>query len=63
MVGLILGYWAFLTREEMDAEGEYFLNEQWPYLVKVLRWLQERNIQGIMDLHCAPGSQNGFDNR
>jgi len=34
----------------------------WPYLLKALNWAKQHDIHVILDLHGAPGSQNGFDN-
>ena len=34
----------------------------WPYILKALDWAAAHNIYVILDLHGAPGSQNGFDN-
>lgn len=34
----------------------------WPYFVKALGWARNNSIHTIVDLHGAPGSQNGFDN-
>ncbi|KAF8206460.1 glycoside hydrolase superfamily [Mycena galopus ATCC 62051] len=34
----------------------------WPYLLKALNWAKQYGVHTIIDLHGAPGSQNGFDN-
>ena len=34
----------------------------WSYLLQALTWAQKHNIYVILDLHGAPGSQNGYDN-
>lgn len=34
----------------------------WPYLIQALSWAQKHGIRVILDLHGAPGSQNGYDN-
>lgn len=34
----------------------------WPYLLQGLSWAQQYGIHVILDLHGAPGSQNGDDN-
>jgi len=52
-----IGYWAFETKE-----GEPFVNGQLPYLQKAFNWAAKYNLKVIIDLHGAPGSQNGFDN-
>jgi glucan 1,3-beta-glucosidase len=34
----------------------------WPYLLQALNWARANNIHVILDIHGAPGSQNGYDN-
>ena len=34
----------------------------WPYFVQGLNWAKQYGLHTIVDLHGAPGSQNGFDN-
>ena len=56
-VRLPIGYWAFdVTPEEPYVQG------QAAYLEKALTWATRHNIKVWIDLHGAPGSQNGFDN-
>ncbi|PWA46152.1 actin cross-linking, Fascin, Glycoside hydrolase [Artemisia annua] len=31
------------------------------YLDKAFMWAKKRNLKVILDLHCAPGSQNGYE--
>ncbi|PPR01920.1 hypothetical protein CVT24_001259 [Panaeolus cyanescens] len=56
-VRLPIGYWAF----DVSA-GEPYIQGQLPYLTKAVTWAQNHNLKVIIDLHGAPGSQNGFDN-
>lgn len=52
-----LGYWAFnLTTEEP------FVGGQIPYVERLLGWSRELGLKVELDLHGAPGSQNGYDN-
>ena len=39
-----------------------FIPGAWPYLLKALNWARANSIHVILDLHGAPGSQNGYDN-
>ncbi|EJC98755.1 exo-beta-1,3-glucanase [Fomitiporia mediterranea MF3/22] len=56
-VRLPIGYWAF------DVQGdEPFVQGQLPYLQKAVTWAGNHGLKLIVDLHGAPGSQNGFDN-
>ena len=34
----------------------------WPYLLRALGWARSHGLHVILDLHGAPGSQNGYDN-
>ncbi|PWN47653.1 glycoside hydrolase [Violaceomyces palustris] len=57
-VRIPIGYWAFDT-----SNGEpYVRSNQFNYLIKAVRWARNHNIKVLIDLHGAPGSQNGFDN-
>lgn len=52
-----IGYWAFET-----GPGEPYCTGQLPYLQKAVTWAGNHGLKVIVDLHGAPGSQNGFDN-
>ncbi|KAF8921954.1 glycoside hydrolase superfamily [Mucidula mucida] len=56
-VRIPIGYWAFEV-----SDGEPFIQGQLPYLEKALGWAASYGLKVIVDLHGAPGSQNGFDN-
>ena len=52
-----IGYWA------VDAgPDEPYVTGQYPYLIQAVRWSSEFGFQVMIDLHGAPGSQNGQDN-
>ncbi|VDB95629.1 unnamed protein product [Peniophora sp. CBMAI 1063] len=56
-VRLPIGYWAW------DVQGdEPYVQGQLPYLRKAIGWAKNHNLKVIIDLHGAPGSQNGYDN-
>ncbi|CAH7683674.1 family 5 glycoside hydrolase [Phakopsora pachyrhizi] len=56
-VRIPIGYWAF----EISA-GEPYVQGQLEYLKKGIAWAKNAKLNVIIDLHGAPGSQNGFDN-
>ncbi|KAJ3564548.1 hypothetical protein NP233_g8228 [Leucocoprinus birnbaumii] len=56
-VRLPIGYWAFDV-----SNGEPFHQGQLPYMRRAFQWAAQYNLKVIVDLHGAPGSQNGFDN-
>lgn len=53
-----VGWWIMGDIEE----DEPYVTGQWRYLIQAVRWADSRNITVWLDLHAAPGSQNGFDN-
>jgi glucan 1,3-beta-glucosidase len=58
------GYWLvdvaadepFPAPPESDSQGQRF------YLKRMLGWAESVGLKVLLDLHAAPGSQNGFDN-
>ncbi|TCD71174.1 exo-1,3-beta-glucanase [Steccherinum ochraceum] len=56
-VRIPIGFWAFDV-----SGGEPYIQGQVPYLQKAVQWAGNHGIKVIVDLHGAPGSQNGFDN-
>ncbi|KAI8321199.1 glycoside hydrolase family 5 protein [Martensiomyces pterosporus] len=52
-----IGYWAFTLKD-----GEPYVQGQLPFLQRILGWIGKYSLNAILDLHGAPGSQNGFDN-
>lgn len=56
-VRIPIGYWSVIPiGEEPYVQGAY------DYLGDAIGWASEAGIKVIIDLHGAPGSQNGFDN-
>ncbi|KAI7151717.1 hypothetical protein KC316_g14929, partial [Hortaea werneckii] len=50
-----LGYWA------VDLEDyEPYVKGQYPYLIRAVQWAQELDLTVFLDIHGAPGSQNGY---
>ncbi|KAG6813924.1 hypothetical protein H0H92_005773 [Tricholoma furcatifolium] len=60
-----LGYWSVpLTSSDTNGSTsiEPYTPGAWPYLLKGLNWAKKHSVNVILDLHGAPGSQNGYDN-
>lgn len=57
-VRIPVGYWILGD----IREGEPWVNGGFEYLQRAMLWLIKYNMHAVFDLHCAPGSQNGFDN-
>ena len=54
-VRIPIGYWAFHL-----MEGETYIQGQLPYLKKAFKWAEKHDLKVIVDLHGAPGTQNGY---
>ena len=70
-----IGYWAVdLLDYEPYVSGQVstpllvpsldsaLITYQFPYLIQAVTWAQELGLTVLIDLHGAPGSQNGQDN-
>ncbi|ODV60765.1 glycoside hydrolase family 5 protein [Ascoidea rubescens DSM 1968] len=58
LVRIPLGYWAFKVLDD----DPYVTGYQEAYLDKAIEWAEKYNLKVWIDLHGAPGGQNGFDN-
>ncbi|CAE7135035.1 unnamed protein product [Rhizoctonia solani] len=58
-VRLPFGYWS-VPRPGNDPTP--YNPDAWPYVMRALDWARKYNLFVIMDVHGAPGSQNGYDN-
>lgn len=56
-VRIPIGYWAVDVRDD-----EPYVSGQYPYMIQAVQWAREVGFQVMIDLHGAPGSQNGQDN-
>jgi glucan 1,3-beta-glucosidase len=60
-----IGYWSIpLTSSDTNTSTSTapYNPGAWPYLLQALTWARTYSIHVILDLHGAPGSQNGYDN-
>ena len=57
MVRIPIGYWAYKLLDD-----DPYVQGQIKYLDRALQWCRELDLKVWIDLHGAPGSQNGFDN-
>jgi len=56
LVRIPIGYWAYNTFDSPYVTGAA------PYIDAAIDWARGLNLKVVIDLHGAPGSQNGFDN-
>ncbi|KAF8656255.1 hypothetical protein AX16_002691 [Volvariella volvacea WC 439] len=64
-VRIPLGYWSVpLTADDtnISTSPSPYIPGAWPYLLRGLNWARQHGIRVIVDIHGAPGSQNGYDN-
>ncbi|MCJ1476332.1 exo-1,3-beta-glucanase [Lambiella insularis] len=56
-VRIPIGYWAIAP-----LIGDPYVQGQLPVLDSAIQWARSAGLKVLLDLHGAPGSQNGFDN-
>ncbi|KAK4688993.1 glucan 1,3-beta-glucosidase, partial [Tremellales sp. Uapishka_1] len=56
-VRIPIGFWAYDV-----SGGEPYIQGQAAYLDKAIGWARNAGLKVLIDLHGAPGSQNGYDN-
>ncbi|KAF5341865.1 hypothetical protein D9611_001867 [Ephemerocybe angulata] len=64
-VRIPLGYWSVpMTSDDTaySTSPDPYIPGAWTYLLRGLNWAKKHGIHVIVDLHGAPGSQNGYDN-
>lgn len=60
-----IGYWSIpLTSSDTNTSTSIapYIPGAWKYLLQALTWARTHSIHVIVDIHGAPGSQNGYDN-
>lgn len=62
MFRLPIGYWSVpidQSETQYNTSVSPYIPGAWPYILRALNWAQAHSIHVILDLHGAPGSQNG----
>ena len=60
-----IGYWSVpitSAATNYSTSVSPYIPGAWPYLLQALNWAKQHALHVILDLHGAPGSQNGYDN-
>jgi len=60
-----IGYWSIpLTPSDtsMSTSTAPYVSGAWTFFLRALFWAKKHSVRVIVDLHGAPGSQNGYDN-
>ncbi|KAF9217176.1 hypothetical protein BGZ59_006058 [Podila verticillata] len=53
-----VGFWAL---GNLTADEPYVPNVAWNYLLRAIEWARKYGIRVMVELHAAPGSQNGWN--
>ncbi|KAF9449533.1 glycoside hydrolase family 5 protein [Macrolepiota fuliginosa MF-IS2] len=64
-VRIPIGYWSVplpSSATNTSTSTAPYTPGAWPYILRALSWSRKHGIHVILDLHGAPGSQNGYDN-
>ncbi|KAI0775187.1 glycoside hydrolase family 5 protein [Trametes elegans] len=64
-VRMQIGYWSVpitSAATNYSTSVSPYIPGAWPYLLRALNWARAHSLHVILDLHGAPGSQNGYDN-
>ncbi|KAF5359505.1 hypothetical protein D9756_003411 [Leucocoprinus leucothites] len=64
-VRIPIGYWSIplpSSATNTSTSTAPYITGAWPYLLRALNWARKHSIHVIIDIHGAPGSQNGYDN-
>ena len=56
-VRIPFSYWAVITYDD----DPYVPNVSWRYLLRSIEWARQHGLRVNLDLHGAPGSQNGWN--
>ncbi|KAH9986248.1 glycoside hydrolase superfamily, partial [Russula vinacea] len=57
-VRIPVGYWSVPSNSSVSP----YIPGAWPYIQRAVTWARTHGLHTIIDLHGAPGSQNGYDN-
>ncbi|KAF9190558.1 hypothetical protein BGZ51_008496 [Haplosporangium sp. Z 767] len=57
-VRIPIGFWAL---GGLTADEPYVPNLSWAYLLRAIEWARKYGIRVMVELHAAPGSQNGWN--
>ncbi|KAH9959615.1 glycoside hydrolase superfamily [Russula dissimulans] len=53
-----IGYWSVPSNVSVSP----YIPGVWPYIQRAVAWAREYGLHTVIDLHGAPGLQNGYDN-
>ncbi|KAF9404701.1 hypothetical protein BGZ94_003996, partial [Podila epigama] len=57
-VRIPIGYWAL---GNLNDDEPYVPSVSWRYLLRAIEWARKNGIRVMVELHAAPGSQNGWN--
>ena len=54
-------YWAVDVWDTPSNEEPFLARTCWTYILRLFRWARKYGLRVNLDLHTAPGSQNGYN--
>ena len=60
-IRLPIPFWAIDKCDTASAPEPFLARTCWKYILLVLRWCRKYGLRVNLDLHTAPGSQNGYN--
>ncbi|KAL5528823.1 hypothetical protein ACEPAF_7962 [Sanghuangporus sanghuang] len=60
-IRLPIPFWAVEKWDTSSAPEPFLARTCWNYILRVLRWCRKYGLRVNLDLHTAPGSQNGYN--
>ena len=54
-------FWAIEAWDTSDVQEPFLARTCWNYILRIFRWARKYGLRVKLDLHTAPGSQNGYN--
>ncbi|KAI5120169.1 hypothetical protein M0805_008436 [Coniferiporia weirii] len=54
-------FWTVDKWNNSDDDEPFLVRTSWKYILRLFRWARKYGLRVNLDLHTAPGSQNGFN--
>ena len=52
----------WILGNKQNPDEPWIVGNRWKYFQRMVNWCRELNLKVWVNIHTAPGSQNGFDN-
>lgn len=54
-------FWAIEVWDMSNDQEPFLARTCWKYVLRIFRWARKYGLRINLDLHTAPGSQNGYN--